>query len=214
MKKYIRASYYSTPEGSTYLFDLYEDDPGVYNFSCNTILLPDGTEGLLHNEVVVTFKLVNGKPCILSGYHIGTEDFDFDEGDSWEDYVESYHPGITEQVMDKLQRGRVWGDRSRWAACFQLDRYIKKDVWVLIEYKNGLWSDPIWIKILDRVSGFQDGEKVYSYIVSRINVAYSDLYYVNDRNEHSTLAVDRIKVYEPLTTHTTAELEQLIADNK
>lgn len=84
-----------------------------------------------------------------------------------------------------------------------LDRLIGQDVWVLVEELNGLWHDPVWIKILDKVDNY-DGA---GYKVSRINVAYSDLYYVNNRNDHSSVTLNRLKLYSPLTECTTEELE-------
>lgn len=100
---YIKASLYSTPQGATYVFNIREVAPETYNFMCRSVLLPDGTEKYLHNEVDVTFKLVDGEPYIISGSHIGTSDFDFDEGDSWDDCVEYYHPGITQQVLERIK---------------------------------------------------------------------------------------------------------------
>lgn len=104
MKKLISHSfiYYTNPEYK-YIFALENRGRGKYGFMCQSAYKPDGTETYLHNETDVTFKLVNGKPHILSGFHIGTEDFDFDEGDPWDDYVEYYHPGITDQVLTRIQ---------------------------------------------------------------------------------------------------------------
>ena len=86
-----------------YIFRLHKTGSDTYNFMCQAMQKPDGTKKWLHNEVDVTFKLVNGEPYILSGYHIGTQDFDFDKGDPWDDYVEYYQPGITEQVLERIK---------------------------------------------------------------------------------------------------------------
>ena len=86
-----------------YIFELNNQGSGKYDFMCQSAYRPDGTKKYLHNEVAVTFKLVNGEPYILSGYHIGTQDFDFDEGDPWDDYVEYYQPGITAQVLERIK---------------------------------------------------------------------------------------------------------------
>ena len=87
-----------------YIFCLQkQSEPDTYNFMCQSAYRPDGTKKFLHNEVDVEFRLVDGKPYILSGYHIGTQDFDFGEGDPWDDYVEYYQPGITEQVLERIK---------------------------------------------------------------------------------------------------------------
>ena len=98
---YIKASSGNTP--LQYIFELQNKGSDVYEFMCQDAYRPDGTKKYLHNEVAVTFKLVNGEPYILSGWHIGTEDFGFDEGDSWDDYVEYYQPGITQQVLERIK---------------------------------------------------------------------------------------------------------------
>lgn len=94
-------------ESPNYVIHLDKFPDGTYNLFCNEVLRPDGTKKLLHNETDVTFQLRAGGAWfyILSGWHIGTEDFELDEGDSWDDYVEYYHPGITRQVMDMIQSG-------------------------------------------------------------------------------------------------------------
>lgn len=46
---------------------------------------------------------------VLSGWHIGTEDFEWDEDDK-EDYtwvLEKYHPGISKQLLEMIERGEA-----------------------------------------------------------------------------------------------------------
>lgn len=210
---YIRASLYSTPKDATYLFNLRKVAPDTYNFMCQSVLLPNGTEKYLHNEVDVTFRLENGEPYILSGCHIGTQDFDFDEGDPWDDYVEHYHPGITEQVLNKIQKGD-FRDEEEDSANMYLDRYIGKDVWVYVGLKGGLGITPAWIKILDEASTFQGNNKVWVYNADEILVKKDNMYQEHYRLDDCEIEVADIKVYKPITTHTSAELEQLLADNK
>jgi len=87
-----------------YDFTLTKVGEDLYSLDCNSLKMPDGSLKLLHNEVAVDFKVTEDGFQILSGWHIGTEDFDFEEGDSWDDYVEYYHPGITEQVRSEMKR--------------------------------------------------------------------------------------------------------------
>lgn len=71
----------------------------VYYMDCNTAII-NGKRKLLHNEVGCSFLLEDGNIRVLSGWHIGTEDFEWteDEGDfTW--VLEKYHPGITEQLL-------------------------------------------------------------------------------------------------------------------
>lgn len=74
-----------------------------YNMFCNTLIRDNGTKKLLHNEISCEFIIENGNIVVLSGWHIGTEDFDWDErGYDW--VLEKYHPGITEQLLDEVKR--------------------------------------------------------------------------------------------------------------
>lgn len=74
--------------------------PGVYDLDCNECCC-DGTRKLLHNEISARFKVKGNEMYILSGWHIGTEDYDLDEGDDYT--IERYHPGLTEQVLEYLK---------------------------------------------------------------------------------------------------------------
>lgn len=75
--------------------------PETYQMLCQTVLLPDGTKKLLHNELDMTFKIVDGSIEIVEGYHIGTESFGLRKGDEW--MIEYYHPGITDQILEKTK---------------------------------------------------------------------------------------------------------------
>lgn len=75
--------------------------PETYQMLCQAIELPDGTKKLLHNELDMTFKIVDGSIEIVEGWHIGTEDFGLEKGDEW--VIEYYHPGITEQILEKVK---------------------------------------------------------------------------------------------------------------
>ncbi len=65
----------------------------------------NGKKYLLHNEISFTFKIVDGKVDIISGWHMGTQDFTFskEEGDNCEEYIEDYHPGLLKQLNTKLK---------------------------------------------------------------------------------------------------------------
>ena len=73
----------------------------AYYCDCNEAIDSNGNKRLLHNEVGFSFLLVNGKMKLLGGWHIGTEDFEFGEMEYW--VLEHYHPGITEQVINKIK---------------------------------------------------------------------------------------------------------------
>lgn len=75
--------------------------PGTYCVDCSEGYREDGTRKLLHNEISVTFRVVNGGIYVLDGWHIGTEDYDLDEGDDFT--LEYYHPGLTEQILERLE---------------------------------------------------------------------------------------------------------------
>ena len=75
----------------------------AYYMDCNTAII-NGKRKLLHNEVGCSFLLEDGNIRVLSGWHIGTEDFEWteDEGDfTW--VLEQYHPGITEQLLTLMK---------------------------------------------------------------------------------------------------------------
>ena len=82
----------------------------AYYMDCNEAILEDGNRRLLHNEVGCSFIVDNGNIKVLSGWHIGTEDFDFDEGDDW--VLEHYHPGITEQLLEEVRKYEKDNDKK------------------------------------------------------------------------------------------------------
>ena len=87
-----------------YLINLNKTD-NAYYMDCNEAITDDGKRKLLHNEIGCSFIVENGEITVLSGWHIGTEDFDFNrekDGDvNW--VLEKYHPGIMEQLKEVIQ---------------------------------------------------------------------------------------------------------------
>ena len=83
-----------------YLINLYKVD-NIYHMECNTGIDNNGNKRFLHNEISCEF-IINGNDLkVLSGWHIGTEDFEWnEEGYDW--VLEEYHPGITEQIKTML----------------------------------------------------------------------------------------------------------------
>ncbi len=75
--------------------------PETYYTSCSEAYREDGTKRLLHNEISVTFLVVDGSIYVLDGWHIGTQDYDLDEGD--DETIEYYHPGLSEQILERLR---------------------------------------------------------------------------------------------------------------
>lgn len=85
-----------------YLINLNKTENSFY-MDCNEAII-DGERKLLHNEVGCSFEIEDGKIKVISGWHIGTEDFEWteDEGDyTW--VLEQYHPGITEQLLELVE---------------------------------------------------------------------------------------------------------------
>lgn len=91
--------------GRYYKFDVrrcaYENLKDVYSLLCNSAENQWGEEIMLHNELDLVFRVVDGKIQIVEGWHVGTESFALLPGD--EDKIEYYHPGITEQILDKMK---------------------------------------------------------------------------------------------------------------
>lgn len=87
-----------------YILNLNKTD-NAYYCDCNEAIDDNGNKKLLHNEVGFSFLLINGKMRLLGGWHIGTEDFEFGENEYW--VLEYYHPGITEQVVNKAKEMEV-----------------------------------------------------------------------------------------------------------
>ena len=91
--------------GRDYIFTVqkcnWEREPNVFSLLCNSATNQWGEEILLHNELDMTFKVVDGKIELLDGWHVGTESFGLEPGD--EHWIEYYHPGITEQILDKMK---------------------------------------------------------------------------------------------------------------
>ena len=77
----------------------------AYYMDCNTAIV-DGKRKLLHNEIGCSFVYENGEIKVLSGWHIGTEDFEWaeDEASEYEWVLEYYHPGITEQIKERVMQ--------------------------------------------------------------------------------------------------------------
>ena len=73
----------------------------AYYCDCNEVIDENGNVRLLHNEIGFSFIIVDGKMKQLGGWHIGTEDFDFNEMEDW--VIEHYHPGLTEQLMSTME---------------------------------------------------------------------------------------------------------------
>lgn len=88
-----------------YVFEVkrcaYEKEKNVFTILCNSATDRWGEEIMLHNEIDIIFKIKDGKIYILEGMHIGTESYELDEGDDYT--LERYHPGITEQILDKMK---------------------------------------------------------------------------------------------------------------
>ena len=83
-----------------YKINLQKTD-NAYYMDCSEAIMDDGNRKLLHNEVGCSFVVVNGEIEVLSGWHIGTEDFEWHEkGYEW--VLERYHPGITEQLLKEV----------------------------------------------------------------------------------------------------------------
>ena len=73
----------------------------AYYMDCDTAII-NGQRKILHNEIGCSFIMNNGNPVVLSGWHIGTEDFEWnEEGYDW--VLEKYHPGITEQLIELVK---------------------------------------------------------------------------------------------------------------
>lgn len=83
----------------------WEREPNVFSLLCNSAENKWGEEIMLHNELDMTFKVVDGKIQLLDGWHVGTESFSLDPGD--EQYIEQYHPGITEQIIKKMKEDHM-----------------------------------------------------------------------------------------------------------
>lgn len=79
----------------------YEREKDVFSLLCNSATDKWGEEILLHNELDITFKIVDGEIKLLDGWHIGTESFELNPGD--EAVIEQYHPGITEQIIAQVK---------------------------------------------------------------------------------------------------------------
>lgn len=81
----------------------YNRTEDVYQMYCGTSI-KNGKEMPLHNEIYCAFVIENENIKVLSGWHIGTEDFDWGYGE--DDYtwvLEKYHPGITEQIKEMIK---------------------------------------------------------------------------------------------------------------
>ena len=81
----------------------YNRTEDVYQIYCGTGI-KNGKEMPLHNEIYCSFVIENGNIKVLSGWHIGTEDFEWEYGE--DDYtwvLEKYHPGITEQIKEIIK---------------------------------------------------------------------------------------------------------------
>ena len=91
-------SVYRTDESVKYIVNLNQTDNAFYA-DCSKAII-GGEEKLLHNEVGVSFIIDNNEIHVTSGWHIGTEDFEFSEndGDDCNAYVEYYHPGLLKQI--------------------------------------------------------------------------------------------------------------------
>jgi hypothetical protein len=96
---------YSVPKNVQYEITVQEI-PEHKNFTamCQSAII-NGKSYSLHNEITLTFKIIDGKIDVVWGWHIGTEDFTFskEEGDNCEEYVEDYHPGLLNQLKTKLK---------------------------------------------------------------------------------------------------------------
>ena len=82
---------------------IYNRTEDVYQIYCGTGI-KNGKEMPLHNKIYCAFVIENGNIKVLSGWHIGTEDFDWKYGE--DDYtwvLEKYHPGITEQIKEMIK---------------------------------------------------------------------------------------------------------------
>lgn len=71
---------------------------------CHSAII-NGKLFTLHNEISFTFKINDGEIDVIGGWHVGTTDFTFskEEGDNCEEYIEEYHPGLIEQLKNKLK---------------------------------------------------------------------------------------------------------------
>ena len=75
-----------------------------YSMMCQSAKI-DGVEKYLHNEIACDFEIRDGRLHLISGWHIGTEDFEFSEEDCCDWVLEMYHPGITEQLIGRIDSG-------------------------------------------------------------------------------------------------------------
>ena len=92
--KYIFNVDYAFKEDGTQFFD-------IYDVMCQEGITDTGKKKLLHNEIDVQFKVINNEIYVLGGWHIGTEDYNLEEGDDYT--LEYYHPGITEQILAQMK---------------------------------------------------------------------------------------------------------------
>ena len=77
-------------------------ESGVYYSICCNEAVVDGKKKILHNEIGCSLEYENNHIKVLSGWHIGTEDFSWeDEGNDW--VLEKYHPGISRQIVDMIE---------------------------------------------------------------------------------------------------------------
>ena len=89
-----------------YIIDLTALGNNTYSVACNEAVKEDGTKKLLHNEISCAIEVKDGVIAMKGGYHIGTEDFEWSdkEGPEYAWVLEEYHPGITEQIIDLVER--------------------------------------------------------------------------------------------------------------
>ena len=83
------------------------DRPLVYDVTCTSGYLDDGTEKLFHTEMgaEVRYDYRTRTFKTLGGWLIGTASYDWSEGDGpIYDYLwEHYNPGISEQIIEKIE---------------------------------------------------------------------------------------------------------------
>ena len=73
----------------------------LYGICCNEAVV-DGKKKILHNEIGCCLDYSDYRFKVISGWHIGTEDFTWND-DGYEWVLEKYHPGISAQIVEMLE---------------------------------------------------------------------------------------------------------------
>jgi len=149
-----------------YIINLCKLCDEMYHMDCNMAMLDGGKKLMLHNEISCLIEVRDKKIAMKGGTHIGTEVFDWSdkEGDAYAWVLEEYHPGITEQIIDLVERTD--------GATFRIYQLREEERFQPLHFKPLEWVNKIGVEV-----NVMNYEMTYYGPLAR-DTSLDDLYYI------------------------------------